>query len=64
MENGQQNGLKCILRDIDFHFIRGRSNPRSHTLPPLVASANQFKTLAFSALHPPPPRTQPLWVQP
>ena len=26
-ENGLQNGLKCILRDIDFHFFLGEVQP-------------------------------------
>ena len=65
-KKGLQNGLKRILRDIDFQKnSRGRSPPPpsyergvpppSHTLPPLTASAARFKPSASSAPPPPPP---------
>ena len=67
MEKGLQNGLQCILRDIDFKQKSGEVHPTpsnergcktpSHTLSPhLVACAAPFKPLDFS---PPPPVNNP-----
>ena len=45
MENGLQNGLKCILRD------RFKKNSGEYPKPPPA----WFKPLSFSAPPPPPP---------
>ena len=61
-----QNGLKYILRDIDYKKILDPPpNPPLSYSPPLTACATRFKPLAWSAPPPPPPpRKQPLLVQP
>ena len=51
MEKGLQNGLKCILRDIDFKKFTGGAPPYPPSmsrgfLAPLTACAARFKSLA------------------
>ena len=69
-KNGLQNGLKCILRDIDFkqksgevHRTpsneRGRKTP-SHTLPAPSWLVPLHSSIRLSV----PPKKQPLRVQP
>ena len=51
MEKGLQNGLKCILRDIDFKKFPGGAPPdpppmSKDFLSPLTACAARFKSSA------------------
>ena len=58
MENGFLNGLKSILRDKDFNE-RG-SLPISYSSHVVACAVGSSLWLSV----PPPPRKQPLWVQP
>ena len=64
MENGLQNDLKCILRDIDFHFFPGEVQPPlSYSFPTcgLRQSVQNFgfQLSATPPLPPPSPAHNP-----